>query len=218
MIVVLLGAPGAGKGTLAGALKDQLGVHHISTGDLIRAEIKAGSPIGLEIKRYVESGGLVPDEVVTKMIAETVKKTAQDKKGYMFDGFPRTSAQARDMDKVLSEHKLAIDFALYMEASLAVVVRRLTGRRVCKACGALYHLQNMPPKKSGVCDKCGGELYQRADDNEETIKKRMSVYNESTRPIIDFYKGQGKLKTINADLEADEVKKALLKILNEKRH
>jgi adenylate kinase len=218
MIVVLLGAPGAGKGTLAGALKDQLGVHHISTGDLIRAEIKAGSPIGLEIKRYVESGGLVPDEVVTKMIAETVKKTAQDKKGYMFDGFPRTSAQARDLDKVLNDHKLAIDFALYMEASLAVVVMRLTGRRVCKACGALYHLKNMPSKKSGVCDKCGGELYQRADDNEGTIKKRMSVYNESTRPIIDFYKGQGKLKTINADLEAAEVKQALLKILNEQRH
>ena len=111
MIVVLLGAPGAGKGTLAGALKDQLGVHHISTGDLIRAEIKAGSPIGKEIESYVKSGGLVPDEVVTKMIAETVKKTVGDKKGYMFDGFPRTSAQAVDLDKVLKDHGLSIDFA-----------------------------------------------------------------------------------------------------------
>jgi adenylate kinase len=218
MIVVLLGAPGAGKGTLAGALKDQLGVHHISTGDLIRAEIKAGSPIGLEIKRYVESGGLVPDEVVTKMIAETIRKTAQDKKGYMFDGFPRTSAQATDLDKLLKGHGLSIDFALYMEASLAVVLKRLTGRRVCRKCGALYHLTNMMPQKAGICDKCGGEIYQRTDDNEETIKKRMAVYNESTRPIIDFYQGQGKLKTINADLEAGDVKKALLKILNEQRH
>ena len=214
MIIVLLGAPGAGKGTLAGALKDQLGVHHISTGDLIRAEIKAGSAIGLEIKRFVESGGLVPDEVVTRMIEGKVKATSADKKGYMFDGFPRTSAQANDLDKVLAQSGLAIDFALYMEASLDVVLMRLTGRRVCRKCGALYHLTNMRPKKEGVCDVCAGELYQRADDNEETIKKRMTVYNEQTKPIIDFYKAQGKLKTINADTHAEDVRKALLGILN----
>lgn len=220
MIIVLLGAPGAGKGTLAGALKDQLGVHHISTGDLIRAEIKGGTAIGLEIKRYVESGGLVPDEVVTRMIEGKVVATAADGKGYMFDGFPRTSAQATDLDKILVANKLAVDFALYMEASVDVVLQRLTGRRVCKKCGALYHLTNMPSKVAGICDKCGGELYQRADDNEETIKKRMTVYNESTRPIIDHYKAQGKLKTINADGGADKVKAELLKILsdvNEKR-
>ncbi|MBF0570123.1 MAG: adenylate kinase [Candidatus Omnitrophica bacterium] len=217
MIIVLLGAPGAGKGTLAAALKDQLGVHHISTGDLIRAEIKAGSAIGLEIKRYVESGGLVPDEVVTRMIEGAVKVTAADKRGYMFDGFPRTSAQAADLDKILKANGLAIDFALYMEATLDIVLQRLTGRRGCKKCGALYHLTNMPSKKAGVCDKCGGELFQRADDNEETIKKRMTVYNESTKPIIEHYKAQGKLRSINADLGADDVKKALLKILNDKK-
>jgi adenylate kinase len=215
MIIVLLGAPGAGKGTLAGALKDQLGVHHISTGDLIRLEIKGGTAIGLEIKRYVESGGLVPDEVVTRMIEGKVVTTANDGKGYMFDGFPRTSAQALDLDKILTKNKLAIDFALYMEASLDVVLPRLTGRRVCKKCGALYHLTNMPSKKAGICDACGGDLYQRADDNEETIKKRMTVYNESTKPIIDHYKAQGKLKTINADGGADKVKSELLKILSE---
>lgn len=218
MIIVLLGAPGAGKGTLAAALKDQLGVHHISTGDLIRAEIKAGSPIGLEIKRYVESGGLVPDEVVTRMIEGAVKATAADKKGYMFDGFPRTGAQAQDLDKILKANGLAIDFALYMEATIAVVLQRLTGRRGCKKCGALYHLTNMPPKVAGICDKCGAELFQRADDNEETIMKRMTVYNESTKPIIDYYKAQGKLKTINADSGADQVKKDLLEILNGTRH
>lgn len=217
MIIVLLGAPGAGKGTLAGALKDQLGVHHISTGDLIRAEIKAGSPIGLEIKRYVESGGLVPDEVVTRMIEGKVKSTCADKKGYMFDGFPRTSAQSKDLDAVLLNEGLKIDFALYLEASLPVVLQRLTGRRVCRKCGALYHMTNMPPKVAGVCDVCGGELYQRADDNEETIKKRMDVYNEQTKPIIDFYKAQGKLKTINADTGAEDVRKALLEILNGKK-
>jgi adenylate kinase len=217
MIIILLGAPGAGKGTLAAALKDQLGVHHISTGDLIRAEIKGGTAIGLEIKRYVESGGLVPDEVVTRMIEGNVAATVKDGKGYMFDGFPRTSAQAADLDKVLTAHGLAVDLALYMEASLDVVLGRLTGRRVCRACGKLYHLTNMPSKKPGVCDACGGELYQRADDNEATIKNRMTVYNDSTKPIIAHYKAQGKLRAINADGGADQVKAALLKILNEQK-
>jgi adenylate kinase len=217
MIIVLLGAPGAGKGTLATALKDTLGVHHISTGDLIRAEIKAGSDIGKEIKSYVVSGGLVPDEVVTKMIKVNVEATAADGKGYMFDGFPRTAAQAEDLDKVLESVSLKVDMTLYMEASLDVVLGRLTGRRVCKGCGALYHVTNMLPKQEGICDKCGGELYQRADDNEETIKNRMSVYSESTKPIIDFYKDQGKLSTINADKGAAEVSDELLKILDEKK-
>lgn len=214
MIIVLLGAPGAGKGTLATALKDRLGVHHISTGDLIRAEIKAGSSIGLEIKRYVESGGLVPDEVVTKMIEGKIKETYQDAKGYMFDGYPRTNAQAADLDQILKQLNLSIDFALYMEASIDVVLTRLTGRRVCKTCGAVYHLVNMPSKVEGVCDKCSGSLYQRADDNEETIRNRMAVYTQSTKPIIDFYKGQGKLKSVNADQDAEDVKADLLKILD----
>ncbi|MBF0387337.1 MAG: adenylate kinase [Candidatus Omnitrophica bacterium] len=218
MIIVLLGAPGAGKGTLAGAIKDELGVHHISTGDLIRAEIKGGTAIGLEIKSYVESGGLVPDEVVTRMIEGKVKATAADNKGYMFDGFPRTSAQASDLDKVLAANGLAVNFALYMEASVNVVLQRLTGRRVCRKCGALFHLTNMPSKKEGVCDSCGSELYQRTDDNTETIMKRMSVYNEQTKPIIDFYKAQGKLKTVNADTGADDVRKALIAILNGKKY
>lgn len=216
MIIVLLGAPGAGKGTLAGALKDQLGVHHISTGDLIRAEISAGSYIGKEIEGYVKSGGLVPDEVVTRMVEGKIEATAADKKGYMFDGFPRTSAQAADLDKILKSNGLAVSFALYMEASLDIILQRLTGRRVCrnKQCGAVYHLTNMPTKKEGVCDKCGSEVYQRSDDNEETIRKRMAVYNEQTTPIIDFYKGQGKLQKINADMDAALVRKELLKILN----
>ncbi len=214
MIIVLLGAPGAGKGTLAGALKEQLGVHHISTGDLIRAEIKSKTAIGIEIKSYVDSGALVPDSVVTRMIEGCIKASVQDGKGYMFDGFPRTSAQAIELDKILLNTGNQIDFALFMEASIDVVIQRLTGRRVCRACGALYHLTNMPPKINGVCDTCEGELYQRADDNEETIKKRMSVYNESTMPIIQHYKSQGKLKTVNADTGADRVRADLLKILD----
>ncbi len=216
MIIVLLGAPGAGKGTLAGALKDQLGVHHLSTGDLIRAEIGAGSAIGKEIEGYVRSGGLVPDEVVTKMVEQKVIATAADMKGYMFDGFPRTTAQAADLDRVLKANGLSIGFALYMESTLPVVLQRLTGRRVCrnKGCGAVYHMKNMPSIKDGICDKCGSEIYQRADDNEETICKRMAVYNEQTTPIIDFYRMQGKLKTVNADTGAEDVRKALLQILN----
>ena len=215
MIIVLLGAPGAGKGTLATALKDELGVHHISTGDLIRAEIKAGSDIGKEIKSYADSGALVPDEVVTKMIEGKITETIMDGKGYMFDGFPRTLQQAEDLDKILAGKNAGIDFALFMEASLEVVLKRLTGRRVCKGCGALYHVTNMPSKVEGVCDKCGGELYQRTDDNEDTIKNRMAVYEESTKPIIDYYEGQNKLRTINADSGADEVRAKLLQILND---
>jgi adenylate kinase len=217
MIVVLLGAPGAGKGTLASALKDQLKVHHISTGDLIRAEIKAGSQIGLEIKKCVESGALVSDEIVTRMIKGKIDSSVADKCGYMFDGFPRTNAQAADLDKILKGHGLSVDFALLMEASTDVVLARLTGRRVCKACGALYHLTNMPSKVAGICDACGGELYQRADDNKETILNRMTVYAESTKPIIDHYKSQSKLRVINADKGAEAVRQEMLKILDEKK-
>jgi adenylate kinase len=219
MIIVLLGAPGAGKGTLASALKEQLDIHHISTGDLIRAEITAGSAIGKEIEAFVKSGALVPDEVVTRMIEGKIQATAKSNKGYMFDGFPRTNIQAVDLDKVLFTNGLSVDFALYMEASVEIVLQRLTGRRVCrnKECGALYHVKNMPPKTEGICDKCGDTLFQRSDDNVETISKRMTVYNDQTAPIVEHYKSQGKLKIVNADNGADDVKCSLLQIINGKK-
>lgn len=214
MNIVLLGPPGAGKGTLAGNLKDDYSLSHISTGDILRAEMKKESALGLEAKSFVESGGLVPDELVTRLIEAKCQEDNGATKGFMFDGFPRTVTQATDLDVVLEKMGQAIDVAIYMEASADIVVQRLTGRRVCRQCGALYHVVNKPSKVEGVCDECSGELYQRADDNEETIKNRMSVYVENTKPIIDFYKSQGKLKQVNADNGAQDVCEKTNQILN----
>lgn len=214
MNIILLGPPGAGKGTLAGAIKKQCGVAHISTGDMLREEMKSGSELGTQVKKYVESGALVPDAVVIQLIEKRLAKQDGADKGYMLDGFPRTVPQAEELDKILAKIQQPADFVLYMESSLPVVLERLTGRRVCRQCGALYHLKNMPSKKEGVCDACGGELYQRADDNEETIRKRMGVYISSTSPIIDYYQKQGKLKKINSDQNSQEVLKNFIDILN----
>jgi adenylate kinase len=201
-----MGAPGAGKGTLAGLLKDKLGIMHISTGDLLRVELKNNSPIGQEAKRYMDSGALVPDELVIRLIEKAIS-CPEAQNGFMLDGFPRNKNQAQVLDEILSKIGQPIDKAVYMEASLPVVVQRLTGRRVCKNCGALYHIKNKPPKQSEICDICGGPLYQRADDNEETIKKRMDVYLESTMPMIDYYKEQGKLVQLDADQDSEKVLK-----------
>ena len=215
MKIILLGPPGAGKGTLAGLLKNTLNILHISTGDLLRQEMKDRTKLGLEIKKIVESGQLVPDKVVTKMIERKVTKKEVFSKGYMLDGYPRTSKQARDLDNLLKKNHQSIDCALYLETTLSVVVRRLTGRWVCKKCGALFHIKNRPPRKAGVCDACGGELYQRSDDNEETISKRMAVYAGSTKPVIAYYQKQKKLITLNANRESEAVCKDIKKIFNE---
>ncbi|MBF0521527.1 MAG: adenylate kinase [Candidatus Omnitrophica bacterium] len=214
MKIVLLGPPGAGKGTLAESLRDTLGLLHISTGDILREEMKNGTPLGKEAKKFVESGGLVPDELVTRLIKNRLENDPKAKKGFLMDGFPRTQKQAEDLDKILKDLNQPVDCTLCLEASVKTVVQRLTGRRVCKQCGALYHMTNKPPKKEGVCDNCGGPLYQRADDNEETIQNRMKVYTESTKPIIEYYKAQGKLRSIDADTDSQTVRTAALKIIN----
>ncbi len=217
MRMVLLGPPGAGKGSLAGLIKDMMGIAHISTGDMLREEMKKNSPLGMEIKGLVEKGALVPDEVVTRLVQEKVSHDPSLAKGYMLDGFPRTVTQAQDLDVMLLRAQKPLDFALYMEADLDIILRRLTGRRVCKKCGALYHLKNKPPKVADTCDSCGGALYQRADDNEETIRKRMDIYIASTKPIIDYYAKQGKLKTVDGNAETVDVRNRLVDILNEDR-
>ena len=217
MRIVLLGPPGAGKGTLANLLKEALGLWHVSTGDIFREEMKNKTELGKDIKRYVDQGALVPDEVVTEVIKSKFKDNDRLERGFMLDGFPRTEVQAEELDKILSKEGQPLDFALYMKASLPVVLRRLTGRRVCRSCGALYHIKNKPPKKANICDECGGELYQRADDNEGTIRTRMKVYTKSTKPIVDYYKKQKKLKTINADLDAQEMFNVLMPILDENK-
>ncbi len=216
MRIVLLGPPGAGKGSLAGVIKDMLNIAHISTGDMLREEMKKVSPIGLEIKGLIEKGALVSDEIVTRLVEQRVSSNDKDlAKGFMLDGFPRTVKQAEDLDKILVRINKPIDFALNMEASIEIILMRLTGRRVCKKCGALYHLRNKPSKQEGVCDTCGGPLYQRSDDNEVTIRKRMEVYTESTMPIVKFYAQSGRLKVVSGDKETVEVRDDLVRILNE---
>lgn len=216
MRMILLGPPGAGKGTLAGLLKDKLGLLHISTGDILREEMKKGTPLGKDMKAYVDRGELVPDSIITKIIEGRISEIKPGQ-GYMLDGFPRTETQAKNLDKILAKLKQPIDFALCMESSLPVVLERLTGRRVCRGCGALYHMTNKPPKAAGKCDACGGEIYQRADDNEKTIRNRMDVYTKNTQPIIDYYKKQKKLMKVNGDQETDFLFQELTLVLNENK-
>jgi len=207
--VVLLGPPGAGKGSLAGLLKEKYHLAHISTGDMLREEIKKGTALGVEIKNLIASGALVSDELVTKLVEQRITSGQDLQNGYMLDGYPRTVKQAQDLDMILAKAQAPLDFALNMDADPDLILRRLTGRRVCRKCGAIFHMINHPPKKSAVCDICSGELYQRTDDNEETIKARMKVYVESTQPIIDYYGRQNRLKKLDGNLEtvdlADEL-------------
>ena len=195
MRLILFGAPGAGKGTLAALLKEQYGLAHISTGDMLREEMRSGSSLGNQIKQFIEKGELVPDEVVTKLIEQKLTNGQSLSQGFMLDGFPRTQKQAEDLDRILKKVNSSIDFALYLESSRETIIKRLSGRRVCKKCGALFNKTFKPPKKEGVCDACGGELYQRSDDNEQTIKNRLQVYLENTAPIMEYYRRQNKLKT-----------------------
>jgi adenylate kinase len=214
MNVVLLGPPGAGKGTLANFLKERFGILHISTGDMLREEMKADSDLGKEVKKFVDSGALVPDTVIIRLIENKLQATF-DVKGYLLDGFPRTTVQAEELDKILKKNKCPVDHVLYLEAGLPVIIQRLTGRRICRNCGAIYHVVNMPSKKEGVCDKCAGELYQRADDKEETIRNRMDVYLKSTRPIVDYYDKQGKLVRCNAEQKTEKLIAQLSGILHD---
>lgn len=218
MRIVLLGPPGAGKGTLASLIKEQFKMDHISTGDIMREEMKNQTPLGQELKGFVESGKLVPDAMVTKIVENKLIRDKDKNDRYLLDGFPRTTAQAQALDGILAKMGSPINFALYMEASLPVIIQRLTGRRVCRKCGALYHAVNRPPKKQNVCDSCGGELYQRPDDNEETIRTRMEVYVKNISPIIDYYDKQGKLHKVDGDKAAEGILQSLVGLLNETPH
>ena len=204
MRIVLLGPPGAGKGTQAVMLAEKKGFLHLSTGDILRENVKNNTDVGKKAKAFMEKGELVPDDIVIEMMLDTIKK-ARDKKDFILDGFPRTAYQARKLASELDKLKLPIELVVYFKTGMKTVILRLTGRRLCSTCGANYHIVNMPPKKQGVCDKCGSGLYQRKDDNEETIKKRLEVYNSQTKELIDYYKPQGILKEVSGDLEADKV-------------
>ncbi len=210
MNIVLLGPPGVGKGTYAGRLSERYGIPHISTGDILREEIKRDSELGRKVKKYVERGELVPDSIIIEVIKERL--AADDcRKGFILDGFPRTLNQARALDNIVR-----VDVVFNFVAPKEVIIERLSGRRICRKCGAIYHIRYKPPKKPGVCDICGGELYQREDDKPEVIERRLEVYKEQTAPLIDYYSKKGLLVDIDASKEVDEVIAQCERILRER--
>ncbi len=213
MRLVLLGAPGAGKGTQAKKLIDKYGIPQISTGDILRKAVADGTPLGKEAKSYMDKGELVPDSVVIGLVKE---RLAQDdcRNGYILDGFPRNTAQAETLDQVLAEMNAPLDIALVVDVDKDDLMKRLTGRRTCRGCQQMYNVHFNPPQKDGICDKCGGELYQRDDDKEETIKNRLDVYERSTAPLIDYYGKKNILKTVKGVGSIDDIFNNICSILD----
>ncbi len=214
--IVLLGAPGAGKGTMAEAIKTAMTVTHIATGDMLREEVKKASPLGREAAGYMQQGRLVPDDLIVRMVMERLARGGGDNMRCMFDGFPRTVAQAELLDRNFDIQKAELLAVLLLEVSPEVCMERLTGRRVCRQCGANYHLRNIPPRRAGVCDRCGGELYQRPDDMPETIGKRLDVFRQQNAGLLDYYERQGKLTRLDAGGERDATLAEALRILAER--
>jgi adenylate kinase len=194
--LVLMGLPGAGKGTQAEQIVDQYGIPHISTGDMFRAAMKEGTELGLQAKSFMDQGALVPDEVTIGIVRERLSKE-DCKSGFLLDGFPRTVPQAEALEDILTQLDKKIDFVINIDVDHGILMERLTGRRICKGCGATYHLVFNPPAKEGTCDRCGGELYQRADDNAETVQNRLEVNIQQAQPLLDFYETKGYLRNID---------------------
>lgn len=214
MNVVLLGPPGAGKGTQAARIVEKYGVPHISTGDIFRANIKAGTELGKRAQEYMNRGELVPDELVVEIATDRL--AADDcKEGFLLDGFPRTVFQAEKLDEFMASKGRKIEHVLNIEVGRDDLMARLTGRRVCKSCGASFHVVNIPPKQEGICDNCGAELVQRADDNEETASNRIEVYNRETKPLIDYYEKAGNIVNIDGGKAAEDVFAAIADRLGE---
>ncbi len=212
MKIIMLGAPGAGKGTQAKMIAEKYSIPHISTGDIFRANIKNGTELGMEAKKYMDQGQLVPDELTVKILLDRV---AQDdcKNGYVLDGFPRTIPQAEVLDEALTKLGESVDFAVDVNVPDENIINRMGGRRACVTCGATYHMVHVPPKTEGVCDKCGSELILRDDDKPETVKNRLDVYHEQTQPLIDFYTKKGILKTVDGTVDMMDVFAAIVEIL-----
>lgn len=204
MYILLMGPPGAGKGTQAEKLIRDYGIPQISTGDMFRAAVKSGTALGKEAKSYMDKGQLVPDSVTVGIVKERLSQE-DVKSGWILDGFPRTTQQASSLDAILHELGISLTAVLSIKANKDDLVKRISGRLVCKSCGASFHKEFRAPKTSGICDNCGGELYQRADDNEATVAERLSVYESATAPLIDYYKVSGKYYEIDGDQSMDKV-------------
>ena len=214
MKIIMLGAPGAGKGTQAKMIADKYGVPHVSTGDILRANIKEGTELGKEAKTYMDRGLLVPDELTVKILLDRVAKE-DCKKGYILDGFPRTIPQAQVLDAELEKLGEGIDFAINVDVPDNHIVERMSGRRACVECGATYHIVHIPSQKEGICDRCGKELVLRDDDKPETIQSRLDVYHDQTQPLIAFYTEKGILRTIDGTADMKDVFKTITGILGE---
>ena len=212
MKIVLLGPPGAGKGTQAKSISNRYSIPHISTGDIFRKNISEGTPLGIEAKGYIDKGQLVPDEVTINMVKDRL--TWEDcKNGYLLDGFPRTVAQAEALEGFLADRNEKLDTALSIEVPSSFILERMTGRRVCPSCGASYHVKFNPPTKDGVCDVCGSDIVQRKDDTEETVSERLEVYERQTQPLIDFYNNKNLLSTVDGTKAINEVFESICSIL-----
>ena len=216
MRIVLLGPPGAGKGTQAKKLAERLGFAHISTGDILRQNVKDGTALGKEAKDFMERGLLVPNELMSKMLLERFSQS-DIKKGFILDGYPRNFAQAKTLEDIFKQKNIDIDMVVYLDSSDKVIIQRLAGRLVCSVCGANFHSTNMPPKVKGICDKCGGTLFQRTDDKEETIRKRLEVYKNEVSSLIKYYQDKKKLYRLAADGNADVVLDEII-VLTKKLH
>jgi adenylate kinase len=211
----MMGPPGAGKGTQADLLAGKYRVPHISTGDMFRAAVKAGTELGKEARRYMDAGQLVPDAVTIGIMRESLSKK-ENQKGFILDGFPRTKEQALALDGLLAELSINLDAVIDIHVPDGELINRIVGRRSCKVCGANYHMLYNPPKADGICDKCGGALYQRDDDREETVKKRVEVYNAQTRPLIEYYSRHGRYTEIDGTKSIKEVFAAIVALLSGK--
>ncbi|HWO78616.1 MAG TPA: adenylate kinase [Bacillus sp. (in: firmicutes)] len=214
MNLVLMGLPGAGKGTQAEKIVAKYDIPHISTGDMFRAAIKEETDLGLKAKSFMDKGELVPDEVTIGIVKERLSKD-DCKKGFLLDGFPRTVPQAEALEQLLNDLEKRLNYVIHIEVDKSVLMERLTGRRICKDCGATYHLVFNPPAKQGVCDRCGGELYQRADDNAETVQNRLEVNMKQMQPLLDFYQEKGYLRNINGQQDIQVVFKEIEKLLGD---
>lgn len=212
MNILFMGPPGAGKGTQAEAIVNEFGIPHVSTGDAFRLAIKQGTPVGLKAKEYIDQGLLVPDDVTVGIVRERLQQSDCEK-GFLLDGFPRTLSQAEALEELLGELNRKLTHVINLKVDRNKLLARLTGRRICKSCGSTYHVIFNPPKQEGVCDKCGGELYQRSDDNEESVGTRLDEYINKTAPLLQYYEEKGLLHEIDGEQEIDTVTKEIVSLL-----